>query len=471
MITKKEAEAIYDSGKENTIAILIAISNENDSLKEKVASLSKNSSNSHKPPSSDIVNPVIKKKKAKKGKRKIGGQPNHPKHEHLPFKEKDITIHEEYHLDICPNCHSKDLHPMPEYEPRIIQQIELQEHPIDLIEHKSYPYLCEKCGKVHYMPFPVNVVKEGLFKEKMSTLVCYLKYKCNVSYTGIKLFLLDVFGEKAKVSDGYLAKIIQKGAAALDPSYMEIYEFICNESHLNVDETRHRENKEKFWTWVFRAELYAFFKIEPSRGSQVLIDVLGEEFNGVLGCDYFSAYHKYMKDFNVTLQFCIAHLIRDLKYMVDFHNRGVKKFGKKLLKLFRQMFKIIHEHEDASILKGKLTEVKNKILKVAAENKSKHKLCINMARRFELNGEAYFEFITTPEIGPTNNIAEQAIRFIVIYRKMSQGTRSEKGRFACERFWTAIATCAIQGKSVFEFIKDSFHAFFYGEKPPSLLQT
>jgi len=42
--------------------------------------------------------------------------------------------------------------------------------------------------------------------------------------------------------------------------------------------------------------------------------------------------------------------------------------------------------------------------------------------------EAYFRFITTPGIDPTNNLAEQAIRFVVIDRHITQGTRSEKGR-------------------------------------------
>ena len=55
------------------------------------------------------------------------------------------------------------------------------------------------------------------------------------------------------------------------------------------------------------------FKIDPSRASEVLVDVLGEEFHGVLGCDYFSAYRKYMGDFNVLVQFCLAHLIRDVR--------------------------------------------------------------------------------------------------------------------------------------------------------------
>ena len=84
---------------------------------------------------------------------------------------------------------------------------------------------------------------------------------------------------------------------------------------LNVDETGHKDNGDRFWTWVFKAELYVLFRIDKSRGSQVLIEVLGKEFDGTLGCDYFSAYHKFMKDFHVAVQFCIAHLIRDIKLL------------------------------------------------------------------------------------------------------------------------------------------------------------
>ena len=59
-----------------------------------------------------------------------------------------------------------------------------------------------------------------------------------------------------------------------------------------------------------------------------------------------------------------------------------------------------------------------------------------MANRFHKHGEAYFRFITTPGIDPTNNLAEQAIRFVVIDRRITQGTRSETGRRWCERIRT-----------------------------------
>lgn len=93
----------------------------------------------------------------------------------------------------------------------------------------------------------------------------------------------------------------------------------------------------------------------------------------------------------------------------------------------------------------------------------------NMANRFRLHGDAYFRFITTPGMDPTNNVAEQAIRFIVIDRYVTQGTRSYKGREANQRLWTVIGTCALQGRSAYNFILQAIHAYFYDEPAPSLL--
>ena len=52
----------------------------------------------------------------------------------------------------------------------------------------------------------------------------------------------------------------------------------------------------------------------PTRSADVLIEVLGKEFDGVLGCDYFSAYRRYIGS-SACLQFCLAHLIRDVKFL------------------------------------------------------------------------------------------------------------------------------------------------------------
>ena len=117
---------------------------------------------------------------------------------------------------------------------------------------------------------------------------------------------------------------------------------LATEDVLNVDETGHKENGKRMWTWCFRAAPFTLFKIDPSRASSVLVDVLGEEFDGVLGCDYFRAYRKYMADFGVLVQFCLAHLIRDVKFLVKQPNSKNRACGRRVLASIREMFGLIH---------------------------------------------------------------------------------------------------------------------------------
>lgn len=484
-MTKDESLALYNAGPKVLVKILCDLSRTIESqqmqikaLEIKIAKLSKNSSNSSKRPSSDdITKPKIKNQKGQKnGARKIGGQPGHERHDRPPFTDSEIDKTHPYILTACPVCNGEVS--MLDTPPRIIQQMELVEVPIIKEEHRSYPVWCDKCQKIHYMPFPVNVVKEGLFKERLTAMVAYMKNVCHASFSTIRKFIRDVLGEK--VSRGYLRKVIEKVSQSLESPYSELLNRLPFEERVNVDETGHKENKVKFWTWVFKAEMYVLFKIDKSRGSKVLIDVLGKEFDGVLGCDYFSAYRKYMKDFNVTMQFCIAHLIRDIRFLTTLPDEQTKAYGERLLDEIRNMFKVIHERDNMvqEDFTNALEKAKERIITAALQNvpgqlnkdgKEEKREAKNMANRFRKHGKAYFEFITTPGIGPTNNVAEQAIRFVVIDRLITQGTRSIKGRKSSEHLWTVIATCALQGRSAFNFILQAIQAYFNNDPAPSLV--
>lgn len=453
------------------------IEEENESLKIMIAKLSKTSENSSKSPSTDIV----KGKKNNKGdeKNKRGGQKGHPKHQRPSFSAEEINKVWEYTLDKCPDC-SSPLKEHPDKKPIIIQQIEIKEIQIDISEHRGKAYWCDKCQKVHYAKIPEDIVKAGLCASSLTALVGYMKSALHASFSTIRKFLRDVV--KIKISRGQLAKLLNKVGNSLDIPYSELLNRIPLEKVVNTDETGHKDNGDKFWTWCFRAELYVLFKIHKSRGSDVLIEVLGKEFDGLLGCDYFSAYRKYMKDFNITIQFCIAHLIRDIRFLITLPDDETKEYGKELLELIRELFAIIKDREKYTEedFKKELEKVKEKTIDIGI-NKAPSKLdekgketrnhAQNMANRFRKFGDAYFQFIITPEIDPTNNIAEQAIRFVVIDRYVTQGTRSEKGRKNCERLWTVLGTCSIQGRSAFEFIKTAVEAYFKGTDPPSLLPS
>jgi len=438
-------------------------------LAAQVAKLSKNSSNSSKPPSSDIVKPPKSptSKTGKKGrkKRKIGGQPGHEKHDREPFGQEELDHTFDYTCPCCPDCGGEV---MGSRKPdRVVQQVELVK-PVEITEHRSCACWCARCRKVYYAPLPEEVARGGLVGPRLTALVAYLKGVCHASHSTIRKFFRDVL--HMTISRGQLAKLINKATASLNGMYAELLACLPAEARLNVDETGHKENGQALWTWCFRAELYTLFKIDPSRGSEVLIATLGEEFDGVLGCDYFSAYQKYMKDFGVAVQFCLAHLIRDVKFLTTLSDKVTQNYGHRLLDALRKLFHVIHRREQMTPEQfQRALEKARKVVLDVGRRAPPRKEARNLADRFRKHGKAYFQFITTPGIEPTNNLAEQAIRFVVIDRKVTQGTRSEKGRRWCERIWTLIATCAQQGRSVFDFLQDSITAYLRGQPAPSLI--
>jgi transposase len=299
--------------------------------------------------------------------------------------------------------------------------------------------------------------------------VAYLKSVGHASFSTIRKFLRDVVG--ITVSRGQLAKTIQKASEALAETYEHMLKRLPGEPRLNVDETGHKDNGRKYWTWCFRADLFTLFRIDPSRGSQVLLDVLGAEFEGVLGCDYFGAYRRFMAECDIAVQFCLAHLIREVKFLLTLPDRPTRNYARRLRDSLRALFAVIHRREFLSeaTFQKRLRAARDEVLRQAARRVPSAKGARNLAKRFHQHGDAYFRFITTPGIEPTNNLAEQAVRFVVIDRRITQGTRSPIGRQWCQRIWTAIATCVQQGRNIFQFLNQSVHAYFHNESPPLLL--
>lgn len=447
-------------------AQVAALRKRNAELEAEVARLRKNSSNSSKPPSSDIVKPPKPLPPAGGKKRRIGGQPGHPRHQRAAYPPEQIDRTRVYTLDRCPDCGGR-LQRLRD-EPRVIQQVEMVRQPVRIVEHRAGSYRCTHCGKTHEAPMPAQVTQCGLIGPGLTALVAYLKGVCHASFSTIRKYLRDVVG--VVVSRGQLAKLIGKVSAALADPYEHLLNQLPSQPQLNVDETGHKDNGKAWWTWCFRAELFTLFKIESSRGSEVLLKVLGEEFNGVLGCDYFSAYRKYMKDFGITVQFCLAHVIREVKFLLTLPDRATRNYAQRLLDALRRLFRAIHRREEMAPerFKRALERARQTVLKVGRCAPARRE-AQNLAKRFRKHGAAYFQFITTPGVEPTNNLAEQAIRFVVIDRRITQGTRSETGRQWNERIWTTIATLTQQGRSILAYIHDAIHAHLKQQPAPALL--
>ena len=148
-----------------------------------------------------------------------------------------------------------------------------------------------------------------------------------------------------------------------------------------------------------------------------------------------------------------------------------KAYGERLRVALRELFQVIHRRAELSEAEftRQLEASREAVLKAGTIDVPKTPDSERMANRLRKHGAAYFTFMTTPGMEPTNNLAEQAIRFVVIDRHITQGTRSETGQRWCERIWTVIATCVQQGKSVFSYLQEAVQAYFHGGDSPTLM--
>jgi hypothetical protein len=364
---------------------------------------------------------------------------------------------------------SPDWEPLDEF--RILQQAELVEKLFEVTEHRARCYRHRRTGEVIAAPFPGDIAKAGLVGTRLSALIGYQKGACHMSYSCIERFFDDVL--HLKLCRGYLVKVVQKMSAALAAGYEELRDILPGQPMLNIDGTGHPENGKQFNVWGFHApgpQGFTFFHIDPSKSAEILKQFLGETFAGVVGCDYAGEYRRFTTETDAVLQFCWAHLIRDVKYLTTLSDAVICRFGEKLLEKIKVLFRVWHgrettpperwQREAASARQEILQTVRRAPLRKEAQN---------IAQRFRDHGRYYFTFLERPGVEPTNNGVEQQFRFLIIDRKVTQGTRGEAGRRWCERIWTALATCAQRGRSAFVYLSQAIEAYFHGQAGPSLL--
>lgn len=213
-------------------------------LQEQLASARKNSSNSSKPPSSDIVKPP-KPASPTAAKRRIGGQPGHAKHERDAFPAEQVTSFVEHPLHGCPRCGGELRLSQP--VGHLVQQVDFQPPPLTVEQHTCPEYWCGHCAKAYRADLPSAIETGGLVGPRLTVLIAYLKGVCHASFSTVRKFIRDVVG--VTISRGQLAKVIAKVSEALAKPYDELLGRLPDEPVVNVDETCHKDRGQLLWTW------------------------------------------------------------------------------------------------------------------------------------------------------------------------------------------------------------------------------
>lgn len=436
-------------------------------LEEEVAQLKRNSSNSSKPPSSDITKPTNEQRQP--GKRKIGAQARHPgkQRDMLPPEKVDYT-EKIPALEECPECGHGLINP--EEPDELVQQtIELKEKPVEVTEYHCPGRWCTTCRKMHYPQLPEGVIAGQLCGPRLQALIAYMKGNLGASYTELSQFCADVLG--LEVSRGMLCRVIARVNQALEIPYQELEAHIRTESTLNVDESGWYDCGTQYWVWLFCTPLVAFFSIQRSRACTVLKEILGEMFTGAIVSDFYGAYVKYA---SLKQQFCLAHLIRDIKFLTTLPDLPTQEFGVKVLRYFKLLFRHWHTRDKIppDIFIRRCEKIQRRLFTFLTKAAPPKGAALTMKKRLIKHWPSLFRFVREPTLyQPTNNAAEQTMRAVVRIRRQTQGSRSLWGRRWCSVALSVIATCRKQNRSAWYFILQAVNAKNFGSVYPSLLRT
>lgn len=246
---------------------------------------------------------------------------------------------------------------------------------------------------------------------------------CQLRHT-IQQLLREAYG--LRVATGTLAKLCQKVSRSLEASYADLRRQIPEQASLHIDETSHRESGQWQWTWVFRARQFTLFHIDPTRSADVLEQVLGSEFSGTLLADYYAAYRAYLASHPRTdAQFCLAHLVRDVKFLETLPEEADRQFAAELLAELKALFRLWHasgDYPDEATFRAALIAQGQQLQPVTTEQAPDTKASQRLARRFQKHGDQYLRFTHVRGLEPANNAAERAIRQVVIDRRVTQRT-------------------------------------------------
>ncbi|MHC1729237.1 MAG: IS66 family transposase [Syntrophobacteraceae bacterium] len=472
----REAELIYDAGKEAVVKVLMEMDARIKSheqqlrlLEQKIASLSRNSTNSSKPPSSD--GPQVPRPKKKNRSRSPGGQKGHKGHKRELLPIEDMGHVHDHYPSVCKKCHAP-LDPktcVETTEPMRYQTADLPKIKPIMSEHRCHELRCT-CGHRTQAELPPEVA-QSQFSPRIHGAIAYLTSVHKIGRRGIVEIMNTLFGLNLYL--GTVCNCIDRVSSELEPAAEEVRQTLPEAVNLNIDETGWKCKGDRRYLWIFVSLLAVYFCIAASRGAKVLRSVLGDTFKGVITSDDHSAYNSYHN--KGIRQLCWAHIIRKLKGLKEGRSSPAAYiFSKNMLHEVGQIFGCWHAFKNGIISRSQLLDatvlmrarMKRYCLKYVDSQDAQVR---TRAKRMLRYWHCLFTFLSHEGVEPTNNDGERGIRPAVQWRKLCFGNQSETGERFTERILTVTRTCQVQGRNPFHFLSDLMEAAFKGTPRPSLI--
>ncbi len=481
---RREAEAIYEQGRDAVVSVLLALSSQNERLgaqveqltarvarqDERIATLERelgrSSKNSSQPPSADRPSAPPRRGKDRSG-RKQGGQPGHEGKGRplLPAWAVDEIV--EYWPDRCDCGHVFcDADRVAVGEPARRQVEELPVMAVGVTEHQCQRVCCPGCGKQQAGRAP-DAVAASAFGPRLQAAVVTLSVRNRISRRDVVELCEQLFS--SRISTGTVDAILARTALALSEPCEDLLQRVRSARALNMDETGWRLRGSQRALWGMFTERHAIFHVAADRHEDHAKQLLGPS-SAIVTSDRWWAYkHLPVK----RRQVCWSHLQRDFEFHAQ--GRGIEKeLGEAGLRVCDELFWAweIYQHTgERRELKRRVRLLQRQLKPILSEHASK-KIRYRQGRRFARNvlniWPALWTFASASGVQPTNNHAERALRGAVIYRKLSLGSQSETGEQSTARLLSAHTTCRLQHRSLHAYLIDVLTAKAAGHPAPLL---
>lgn len=411
------------------------------------AKINENSRNSSRPPSSD--SPYKKKnpdpKKGKKGAKR-GAQKGHPGHRRTLLDPTDVVA-------LPPKACSCGCREFSATEiAHTHQTVEIPDIPLTVTDFQVLQGRCPRCGTLCKGQVPAEH-RTG-FGPRLTAFVSELSGVYGTSRRDVQSLVRSFL--KLSVSLGAIQNMIDRSSEAIEPHYDAIGQ-IARASQVNyIDETPWYLRGKLQWLWVMTNPDVAYYKILPKR-SKASFETLIDHWCGVLVSDGYGVYVTW----DNLRQRCVAHLIRKARKLSEHQDPGVARFGLRVKTELQRLCRMTHETPT-----GQWRALYMRLFSLLDRHKAARDDPGRLAREILKRMDQLWVFLETKGlVEPTNNRAERALRFLVCYRKRSQGTASDKGSRWVERIGSLRETCRLRGQRTYDVLLDAIHCRFEGRTP------
>jgi transposase len=381
------------------------------------------------------------------------------KHSFVRRREKPTEIVEHEHKT-CPDC-GRAL--TGGSVAKIRQVIEIPKTPIQIIEHRAIARYCGVCKKTHTKKIDLTgrVVGKMRFGINLVSLVAQLATVCRMPLAQIQGLLLSLYG--LHISKGEISEVLHTVAEVGKERYEKLADEIRGSPVVNADETGWREDGKNSYVWSFSTDRVRYFVHRISRAAEVAREVLGERFRGTLVCDFYSAYGAL----DAVCQRCWVHLLRDLKKLKEAHpdKHDVVEWAQFVTDVYERA-KGFETEIPRQRLEAKMI-LERQLMSLALPYLGSQKPQKILAHRIEKHLAELFLFVEDPRVPSDNNAAERSVRPTVIARKISGGTRSEKGSTTRMILMSLFGTWRLRGMDTMSECHDMLAAV----KPTSAIHS